>query len=104
MTDISKSIRAINPTAQFSVNSEDYAQITWMDGTTPISEADIRAKQTELQTEYNSLSYARAREEAYPQLQEFTEAYCEKEIGEDSTKWDAYVVKYNKVRSDNQKP
>ena len=35
---------------------------------------------------------------------EFIEAYAEKEIGGDSTKWDAYIVKYNKVRSDNPKP
>jgi hypothetical protein len=32
------------------------------------------------------------------------EAYTEKEIGGDSTKWDAYVVKYNQVRTDNPKP
>ena len=32
---------------------------------------------------------------AYPSLSEFVEAYTEKEIGEDSTKWDAYVTKYN---------
>ena len=36
-------------------------------------------------------------------LAEFAEAYCEKEIGGDSTKWDAYKTKYNKVRSDNPK-
>ena len=29
--------------------------------------------------------------------------YTEKEIGEDSTKWDAYVTKYNLVRSNNPK-
>jgi hypothetical protein len=31
------------------------------------------------------------------------EAYTEKEIGGDSTKWDAYVINYNKVRTDNPK-
>jgi hypothetical protein len=40
----------------------------------------------------------------YPSLKDFAEAYTEKEIGGDSTKWDAYVVKYNKVRSDVPKP
>jgi hypothetical protein len=34
---------------------------------------------------------------------EFIEAYTEKEIGGDTTKWDEYVVKYNKVRTDNPK-
>ena len=45
-----------------------------------------------------------ARQIAYPSFEEFAEAYCEKEIGEDSTKWDAYVTKYNLVRSNNPKP
>jgi signal transduction histidine kinase len=56
-------------------------------------------------TDGNILTYdARARDISYPNLKEFAEAYTEKEIGGDSTKCDAYVVKYNKVRSDNQKP
>jgi hypothetical protein len=61
-------------------------------------------KKAELQAEYDALAYARKRGTAYPQLKEFTEAYCEKEIGGDSAKWDAYVLKYNKVRTDNPKP
>ena len=48
--------------------------------------------------------YKYARQDAYPSVVEFMEAYTEKEIGGDSTKWDAYVVKYNQVRTDNPKP
>jgi len=103
MTDISKAIKAINPTAEFSVNAEDYNQITWLNGTTPIAVDDIKTKQTELQTEYDALDYARARDISYPNLKEFAEAYTEKEIGGDSTKWDAYVINYNKVRTENPK-
>ena len=58
----------------------------------------------QMQSAFDALAYVRAREEAYPLLKEFAEAYCEKEIGEDSTKWDAYVTKYNLVRSNNPKP
>jgi len=104
MTDISKAIKAINPTAEFSVNAEDYNQITWLNGTTPIAVDDIKTKQTELQTEYDALDYARARDISYPNLKEFAEAYTEKEIGGDDTKWNEYVTKYNKVRTDNPKP
>jgi len=43
------------------------------------------------------------REIEYPSLKEFTEAYCEKEIGGDSKKWNAYKTAYNKVRTDNPK-
>ena len=64
---------------------------------------DINAKITELETEYDNLQYARDRAAAYPSTKEFMEAYTEKEIGEDSTKWDAYVEKYNQVRTDNPK-
>ena len=63
----------------------------------------VNNKMTEVETEYDSLDYARLRKDEYPHTKEFMEAYTEKEIGGDSTKWDAYIVKYNKVRSDNQK-
>ena len=53
---------------------------------------------------YNAKAYARGRRKEYPTLLEFAEAYCEKEIGEDSTKWDAYIIKYNSARSNNPKP
>ena len=103
MTDIISAILAINPDAKVSINAEDFEQITWHDGTTPISKADIQAKQTELQAEHDAQAYARSRDTQYPSLKEFAEAYTEKEILADTTKWDEYVIKYNKVRSDNPK-
>ena len=68
MTNIIKSIRAINPTAQVSVNAEDVNQITWHNGTTPIPANEILAKQQELITEYNSNKYQRDRAVNYPSL------------------------------------
>ena len=41
---IDEAIKKINPNAKFTVNAEDYNQITWLDGTTPISKADIEAQ------------------------------------------------------------
>ena len=43
MTDIIKSILAINPNAEVSVNAEDINQITWLNGTAPISKSEIQA-------------------------------------------------------------
>jgi len=103
MTNILKAIRAINPNARASVNADDINQITWLDGATPISKSDIETKMAELQTEYDAQDYARKREAAYPSTKDFMEAYTEKEIGGDSTKWDAYVINYNKVRTENPK-
>ena len=40
---IEKAILKINPNAEFSVNADDINQITWLNGTTPISKADIEA-------------------------------------------------------------
>ena len=103
MIDILDSILAINPTAKCSVANDDIDNIRWDDGQTPISKEDILAKQTELQADYDALDYARARDNSYPNLKEFAEAYTEKEIGGDDTKWNAYVTKYNQVRTDNPK-
>ena len=65
---IDKAIKKINPNAKFTVNAEDYKQITWLDGTTPISKADIEAKIIELQTDYDSKEYKRDRAKEYPPM------------------------------------
>lgn len=41
---IIEAILKINPNAKVSVNAEDINQITWLNGTTPISIADIQAQ------------------------------------------------------------
>ena len=101
--DIASSILAIDPLVEFSIPDDDVDQINWIKGT-PIAKADILAKQTELKAAYDGKDYARTRATAYPSNIDFMEAYTEKEIGSDSTKWDAYVIAYNKVRTDNPKP
>ena len=53
MTNILKAIVKINPNARACVNGEDIntCEIEWLEGTTPISKADIEAKMAELPTE-----------------------------------------------------
>ena len=41
---IGRQILKINPNAKFSINAEDVNQITWLEGTTPISISDIEAQ------------------------------------------------------------
>lgn len=41
---IIEAILKINPNAQVTVNADDINQITWLNGTTPISVADIEAQ------------------------------------------------------------
>ena len=66
--DICTAILAINPKAQVGVSNEDYAKIEWMNGTTPISVDDIKAKQAELKTAYDNAKYQRDRASEYPSI------------------------------------
>ena len=70
MIDITSAILAINPKAEVSVFENDVKQIRWHNGTKPISEADILAKQKELVTAYDNAKYQRDRAEAYPSIGE----------------------------------
>ena len=63
-------IKAINPNAEVSINADDVKQITWHNDTTPISEADILAKQAELQADYEAKEYQRNRASEYPSIGE----------------------------------
>jgi hypothetical protein len=59
--DISKAIKAINPSAEFGYSNDDFSTIRWLNGTTPISQADIEAKQVELRAEFDAKQYQRDR-------------------------------------------
>ena len=48
---IDKAIHKINPNAEFTINADDINQITWHNGTTPISKADIEAIIPTVETE-----------------------------------------------------
>ena len=48
--NILEAILKINPNAEASTIDNDINQITWHNGTTPISKADIEAKMAELPT------------------------------------------------------
>ena len=105
MISIADAVLALDATAQISTVSNDANDIIWHDGNpNSITVAQIQSKQAELQTAHDAKAYARTRADAYPSVQDFMEAYTEKEIGSVSTKWDAYVIAYNKVRTDNPKP
>ena len=41
---LDKAIKKINSNAEFSIDADDINQITWHNGTTPISKADIEAQ------------------------------------------------------------
>ena len=96
--DICTAILALNPSAQVGVSNEDYEKIEWMNGTTPISVDDIKAKQAELKTAYDAKAYARARSEAYPSW----EKQLEKIYDDGVDKWKSEMV--DPVKAAHPKP
>ena len=65
---ILKAIMAINPNARARVTDDNIEQIEWLNGTTPISKADIETKMAQLQTAYNAKEYQRKRAKDYPSI------------------------------------
>jgi hypothetical protein len=95
---IAKAIKKINPNAEFTINADDINQITWLNGTTPISKADIEAKMVEVQADYDAKQYQRDR--VYPSIQEQLDMqYWDSVNG--TTTWKDAVAK---VKADNPKP
>ena len=86
MAYIGEAIKSINPDAKFLVrregsnsNAVDNCTIEWLEDTTPISKEELKTKLTELQTEYDSLAYARKREAEYPSVQDLVVALYDTE-------------------------
>ena len=67
---IVEAILKINPNAKVGVRGTDIntCEIEWLDGTTPIPVADIEAKMTELQAEYDAEEWKRNRQAEYPSI------------------------------------
>ncbi len=77
---------------------------TWnVEGLEKPTNEQLASYETNAVIEENLENIILTRKNKYPSLNEFAEAYCEKEIGGDSTKWNAYKTAYNKVRTDNPK-
>ena len=97
--DILKTILKINPNAQVTVTNNEIDSIQWHNGTTPIPKADIEAKMTELQAEYDANQYQRDRAIAYPSIQDQLDMqYWDKVNG--TTNWEDAIAK---VKLDNPK-
>jgi len=69
---IAEAILKINPNAEVVVRGNDIntCEIEWHNGTPEISKADIEAKMTELQAEYDAEEWKRNRQAEYPTHEE----------------------------------
>jgi len=70
MIEIYQAIKAINPNAEFKYTDNDYNTIEWLNDTTPISVDNIKAKQTELENDYDAKAYQRNRALEYKTIAE----------------------------------
>jgi len=98
---IIESILKINPNAKVAIRGEDIntCEIEWLEGTTPISKADIEAKMVEVQAEYDANQYQRDRVTAYPTIQDQLDMqYWDNVNG--TTTWEDAIAK---VKADNPK-
>ena len=99
MIKIVDAILAIKSDAQVSIIDNNVDKITWLNGTAPISKADILAKQDELKADYDALQYQRDRKVAYPSITDQLDMqYHDKKDG--TTTWEDAIAK---VKSDNPK-
>ena len=62
---IGKAIKAINPSAKFTVHGDNTDTIDWLKDTTPISASNIETKVNELKAKYDANKYQRDREAEY---------------------------------------
>ena len=84
-----------------AIRGEDIntCEIEWLEGTTPISKADIEAKMVEVQAEYDANQYQRDRVTAYPTIQDQLDMqYWDNVNG--TTTWEDAIAK---VKADNPK-
>ena len=98
---ITKAILKINPNAKVNVINDDgnidNCTINWLEGTTPISKADIEAKMVELQEDYDAKQYQRDR--VYPSIQDQLDMqYWDKVNG--TTQWKDLITQ---IKTDNPK-
>jgi hypothetical protein len=66
--DMAQAIKAINPSAEFRYEDDNYETIQWLNETTPISKAEIEAKMNEMANEPEQSNYAQQRRNAYPEI------------------------------------
>ena len=80
--EIADAIQSLNPQANHRVEGADLdeATIDWLNGTTPISKADIQAEMERLQAEYDAKEWERSRVKEYPTIEECVHAILDDDL------------------------
>tara|TARA_R100000152_G_C6670403_1_gene106868 strand:- start:27 stop:371 length:345 start_codon:yes stop_codon:yes gene_type:complete len=95
---ISLAIKKINPNASFGIQGEVIEGLIWSDGTDPIPKADIEAKYSEVEAEWNAKKYYDVRQVSYPNIgDQLDDLYKQGAFSAEMT------AKIKKVKDDNPK-
>ena len=95
---ISLAIKKINPLASFGIQDGVIEGIIWSTGTDPISKADIEAKYSEVEAEWNAKKYYDVRQVSYPDIgDQLDDLYKQGAFSADM------AAKIKKVKDDNPK-
>jgi len=68
MTTIAQALQSLTPNAEWTLRGDE---IEWLDTITQPTDAEIATEITRLQTEYDSLAYARSRKQEYDKLNQW---------------------------------
>lgn len=100
--NIIDALNVIKPNCQYTIRGEDiYKNLEWNDSESEKpTEAEINAKITELQADYEANQYQRDRAVSYPSIQDQLDMQYWDSVNNTTTWKDAVA----KVKSDNPKP
>ncbi len=87
---------------EFEISGADV--LTFLEGTTPVTEDQITNEMTRVQAEYDSQEYARTRATEYPALAEQLDLLFHDMTAGKGTKSGNWYKAVNKVKTDNPKP
>jgi len=105
MMDITDAINALHPENSYVLRDDDYSKIEWVNAPeNPATLEQVNAKLAELQADYDSKSYARARQKNFPNEHDLLIALWEKVMEDRSESADALQAIRTQVKSDNPKP
>jgi hypothetical protein len=79
-----------------SIGADPNGNVSYHDGQTPPSEADIQTKLVELKAEHDAQAYSRNREAEYPSIQECVHAILDDTIDALQAKRASVKLKYPK--------
>ena len=89
----------------YSLENDDYTTLIWLDAKNPKPTLkQLKDKVAELQADYDSKSYARERQQNFPNEHNLLIALWEKVMEDRSESADALQVIRTQVKADNPKP